>query len=83
MRFSVKPTLSRLVALTCQHIPLSGFAQIPADAPFTLETVQMAAPGYDTVEAHQESASDKTIVSREQGRLRGVRSVLPDIEGLL
>ena len=65
IRLPVKPTLSRLVALTCLHVPCYGFAQTLGDSPATLETVQVTAPAYDTVEARQESSSAKIIVSRE------------------
>jgi len=65
IRLPVKSTLSRLVALTCLHVPCYGFAQTPGDSPATLGTVQVTAPAYDAVEARQESSSAKIIVSRE------------------
>ena len=61
----MKPTLSRLAALTCLHASLPIWAQTPAETPATLSTVQVSAPVYDAVEARQESSSAKIIVSRE------------------
>ena len=61
----MKPALFSLAALACLQVSLPGFAQTPAEAPATLGTVQVTAPGYDAVEARQDSSSAKIIVSRE------------------
>ena len=57
--------LPRLLALACLHAASPLLAQTPADAPATLETVQVSAPAYDAEAARQESSAAKLIISRE------------------
>ncbi|MDP3421904.1 MAG: TonB-dependent receptor [Thiobacillus sp.] len=57
--------LPRLLAFLCLHAASPLLAQTPADAPATLETVQVTAPAYDADAARQESSAAKLIISRE------------------
>lgn len=61
----MKSALSRLAALASLHAPAPGLAQTPPDSPATLGTVQVTAPGYDAMEARQESSAARIVVSRE------------------
>lgn len=61
----MNPALSRLLALICLHAAPPLLAQTLADAPATLETVQVTAPAYDADAARQEASAAKLIISRE------------------
>ncbi|MDO9467496.1 MAG: TonB-dependent receptor [Thiobacillus sp.] len=61
----MNPVLPRLLAFLCLHAASPLLAQTPADAPATLETVQVTAPAYDAEAARQESSAAKLIISRE------------------